>query len=367
MKQRDRRAWIVFAAAALFVGAVIWFLPVNISQNIRVPGKIFAKHVWSLERSGQGTLHAQLENRSGAVTDRYLVQTIERGDVAEFVLSPRLRLGANAIAGDTIGVLASALFDRELTDKSTSINVLASEARTFSEGAKAAEIDEAKTRLQRTRERLALQERIVSRLRALQVQGAVATDEVDRAEREEVSLRGRIAVTESEIAVLESGARLSEQQLAASRLGAGREQLYALERQRESFVIRTPISGLVTRPSSDSVLVRIVDTSTWIAAIAVPVPLRHQIASGDSVSVTIEGVQVSATALHVGQEVAYVAGVASVVVTCELDATDTDLLLDGLLVEAAIATRPIRLRDRVRAEFAGLFRWRDWWGNATRV
>jgi hypothetical protein len=145
------------------------------------------------------------------------------------------------------------------------------------------------------------------------------------------------------------------------------EQLSALERQRESFVVRTPISGIITRPASDSVLIRIVDPKAWIAAIAVPILVRHEIAVSDSLAFNIEGRRVPAVVRHVGREVATVAGSPSIVVTCEVFDPNPELLVEGLLVEATIQLHPVRLRERVRAELAGLFRWRDWWGNATRV
>jgi len=365
VRRNDQILWGSVLGTLTLGFLVVWLAPIDVSGTIRFPAKLFAERVWTLERSGQGTLTARLEDRVGGVSSRYLVQSVQRGDIAQFVMESSVRLGARLGSGDTVGVFTSTRSDRELAELVGHVSVASAETETFSEGAKQTLIDKARSRLEKTLSLLDLQRRIVSRLRILRDSELVSTDEVDRAAREEVALEGEIKVIEAQIEVLGSGARPSEQRLATSRVQAGIARLLALERQRDAFAIITPIAGIVTRPAGDSVLVRLTDISSWVVVIPVPLADRDLVAEGSELTLSIGDDSSSCSVIHVDRTVSRVAGISSVLASCRPDRVP-DSALDGTPAQVEVGFEPVRLRTRVLEMVSGLFRWKTWVENAPR-
>ena len=363
MTKRDRNALYV-AVGVVVVGALVVLLaPIRTSSTEVLTGRVYAGAVWTLEHSGRGELIGKVTDRETGVAGTYEVRSVDRGDVARFTLWPGLRLGAQVAAGDTLGVLSSTASDRELAQLQTLEAIAASEAATFTEGAKESLVRAAERRLEQTTAMRDLQERIVSRLEELLDRSVVALDEVERARTELVSLEGEIAVLEADLEVLRTGSRPSEQRLARTRVEAAREQLVALSEQRNALAAVSPLSGVVTRPSSDSVLVRVTDFSRRVAVVPVPVELRAGTAVGTELFARSGW---TAEVIHVNPAVQLVGGRSVVLVTCVADAGPEDLP-DGALVEFELRGEPVLLRTRLFEAFRSLFSFQTWSGNAPRA
>ena len=362
MSRRERKVWYGIAGVLLLATLVIAFAPIRVTPTHRHAGKVFARAEWRLQQTGQGTLNAHLNDRALGVSREYLVQSIERGDVAAFALHPAVRLGAEMAQGDTVGVLTSSLYQQRVADLSGHVSVATSQAETFSEGAKQTLIQEAESRLEGLRSLLALQERIVERLRQLRDQAVVSTDEVERAETDAVATRVEVVTVQAKVEVLKSAARPSELRLAASRVEADRRRLEALNQQQEAFAIRLPIPGRVTVPDGDYTLVRVLDTSAWVAVVPFAVHSEQAPAVGTTVALDEQGL--TGRVIHVDDSVRRVGAVSVVLVTSLIDAPGP--MLDGEPIVISIEDAPILLRTRILQTLGGLFRWEKWWGNATR-
>jgi len=225
-------------------------------------------------------------------------------------------------------------------------------------------VTEARSRLDGLESLIAVRRRIVARLRELASTGATAEAELDDALAELISLEGEADVARAQIAVLESGSRVADRRTAARRLDAAREQLEALTLQRSALVIRTPISGLVTLPPGDSVLVSVIDTARWALIIPVPLDERAAFTPGSEVIVDVYGS--TARIRHVNPTVQRVGGRSVLVAVAEGIGRPADFL-DRLTVAIRVKGEPVRLRTWFIDEMEALFRWHNWFGHAERV
>ncbi|NNE70252.1 MAG: hypothetical protein HKN29_07790 [Rhodothermales bacterium] len=363
---RRMRNGLIGMGAVVLVLLVVFFAPVSFTPQERVPAKVFARQTWSVEHSGRGEVISRLADRQAGVSDLLSVHSIERGDVAGFRLAAGVALGAEVLAGDTVGVYRSARSDREMIELASLVDVAASEAATFSEGAKAALVEAAQVEVERIRGELTLQQGIVARLKELQTQGVVSLDEVERAQTAEVSLSGRLAVAEAELEVLRTGDRDSVRRLAATRLTSSRRQLEALSAERESYVLRAPMSGTVTRSPGDSVLVTVKTLGRWVAISPVPMALKESVSPGMNVSLEIEGASAEATILHIDPEVQDLGGESVILVTMAVEGMPEGLR-DRQAVELVLTGARETLRDRATAALGSLFTWKTWWSHAPRA
>jgi HlyD family secretion protein len=296
-----------------------------------------------------------------------LVQSIDRGDVAEFSLRPWLAVGSTVAVGDTIGSLRSTWSDVRLAELTGAVDVAVGERQALQAGEKQTLIDEASARLARIQELIALQERILERTRTLNTDRLATDDELDLARSELASLEGEAEIIRAQVAVLESGARPEDVRLASARLDAARRQLEALASQRADLAIRTPVSGVVTRAAGDSVFVTVLDTSAWVVVLPVPVEARAILQVGQAV--TVEGdftdQAVEATIHSIDPVVNRLVGDAVVMVTVVIE-SPLARPIEGLLVRGSIQRPPITLRTLVTEKIASILSWQLWFGNAPR-
>jgi hypothetical protein len=356
----------MIGGAVLLVVLFVLFVPIRFQSEDRVPVRLYAANVWTLEHTGRGELISHLEDREAGVSSLYAVQSVERGDVAAFELNPDIRLGTVVSAGDTVGVLRSTHSDRDLAELASRVRVSASEVATYTEGAKAALLEAEQKRLEQAQAQLVLQERIVSRLRQLRDQGVVSVDEVERAQTAEVELRGRIAVFKAELEVLRTGSRESERRLAATRLQAARERLDALAEQRAAFAQTSPIAGTVTRSEGDSVLVSIKDFSRWVAIFPATLEQASRLANGSVLSVLAADAVLEAVVTNIDRSAGSLGGQSVVLVTCTISGV-SDLIPDRLEGIVLLATAETTLRGKVEDALATLFTWKTWWSLAPRA
>lgn len=359
-----RRSAVWLLVAALVGLAAVWFIPVDITPSVHLPAKMVAASEWTLERTGQGTLTARLEERLEGVSSRYMVQSVDRGDVAELTLKPGLRAGLGVTVGDTIGTMHSAATETRMAEVEGLVSVSAAELAALAEGDKETLIAEARTRLDGLQALIGVHRRIVERLRQLNSTGAAAEAELDDALAEMIALEGEAEVMEAQIAVLESGARTADRETAARRLEAARRQLDALSLQRGALVIRSPLTGLVTMPPGDSVLVSVIDTTRWALLIPVPLELRATFTPGRVVVLDLDGS--TARILQVSPSVTQVGGRSVIVAVAEGIGRPAEFL-DRFTVAIRAESDPVRLRSWFVRELEALFRWHNWFGRAERV
>lgn len=350
--------------AALAGLAVVWFLPVEISPTVHLSAKMVAASEWTLRHDGQGTITAQLEDRLAGVSGRYLVQSVDRGDTAELTLRPELQAGVGVSEGDTIGVLHSAATEFRWAEVQGLVSVSAAELAALAAGEKETMIQESRIRLDGLNAEIVVHRRIVDRLRQLSESGAGSPSDLDAALARLVSLQGQAEVTAAQIAVLESGAREVDRNMASSQLEAARRQLDALSLQRGALVVRVPLTGLLTLPPGDSVLVSVIDTTRWALIIPVPIAERATFTPGREVVLDADGS--TARILHVNPTVQQVGGLSVVVAMAEGIGRPTEFL-DRLTVSIRAEGDPVRLRTWFAKEMKALFRWHNWFGRAERV
>ena len=345
----------------LLAAVAAWYAPFEVGARLRVEGKLFAARSWSVERSPQGAM-AILRDREAGVTSSLVFQSVERGDVAALVIDPSIRAGRPVTVGDSIAVLGSALFETLLAQYAGNEQVASREAEAISAGEKQALIDEMKVRLERLGQLIRVQERIADRMRQLVERAGESVLELDRVEAELTGLLGEEAVIRAQIDVLESGGRPEDRRVATARLEAARQSLQALARQQEGLVLRSPIDGIVTRPLSDSVLVAIMDTTTWVVALPLPAAERSRVRSGQPALVRVGTAEALATVLDLEPTVtAWPAGDV-LLTTIRLDAPLAGAL-DGMKVEVVLESAPEIFREWAWRHARELFRSEQWLSN----
>ena len=109
----SRKTLIIWIAFLSIIGITL-FLPIKISYNLFVRGKILPANEWIIYKGTDGRLTSQLINYKKGINQSYAVTLFDRGDAMQFEFNPSLASGTIIGQNDTIAVIYSNENERQI-------------------------------------------------------------------------------------------------------------------------------------------------------------------------------------------------------------------------------------------------------------
>ena len=258
----------------LVIGVVTFLLIlifVKVSFRIKSPGQILPIKEWLLTRSADGNFIQTLINHQFNVIEEYRVVQIERGDVIQFQLNPRVYQKGIITRGDTVGIFSSNELERELARLRGELEVENSTLDFYLSGEKPSIIEEAKQRLEYARKNVEEQEKIYQRQKDLYQKGLISQQEYELIQSALELYKIEVNRAQAQLSVVTSGAKESQIKFSQNRIQALQDEITTLKNRLNHFTITAPISGkLVHSNTSDTVLI-ILDTTSFVIKMAIKI------------------------------------------------------------------------------------------------
>ena len=109
----SRKTLIIWIAILSIIGITL-LLPIKISYNLFVRGKILPANEWIIYKGSDGRLTSQLINYKTGINQSYDVTLFDRGDALQFEFNPSLASGTSIEKNDTSAVIYSNENERQI-------------------------------------------------------------------------------------------------------------------------------------------------------------------------------------------------------------------------------------------------------------
>ena len=206
------------------------FLPVELTDDISVPGRVFPAQEWVVVRDASGAVSATLRDYgSGAVEATYAAEPA-RGDAVRFRLAPTVGTGS-VEAGDTVGVFVSGEAALRLAALEGQVASAQAEIRLSRAGEKDPLVEAARQEVLRAREALEQARRVGARRCDLAERGVIAVDACEAATSARHLAEAEAAAAAARLEAVQTGARDEEVALAQTRLVALEPSSWSLTRR----------------------------------------------------------------------------------------------------------------------------------------
>ncbi len=341
---------LLFGTVAIL--AVILIVPVKVPYKIHTHGRISPVQEWILSKDQAGRLSATLFDRLDYRTSNFGVTQFERQDAIRFLLHERIKPGNAVESGDTVGHIYSHHLEREIVKLEGELKLARANFHLYAAGEKEAVVKEARQRLAYNRQLVEGYTPTYRRARSLYERGLISDAEFETIENQMRLYELDIAIAESQVETAVTGVRDEQLAYIRTQIEVMEADLRSLYRQRDDFILRSPIAGTILHSFSPDTLVRIGDSSGYALLITIPLDQRTYIEPGTGVSFRLSRNRgdVSAEIHTIGSTVYRFNGSQMVIATAALNGTDA-LYLPGLVVPCAIETPRVTVREYLRRQF----------------
>jgi hypothetical protein len=278
---------ITFIALIAFL-----FSPVKIPYTIHTQGLILASKEWTLSRTLNGYLvSSETDNKRGYVSS-YKVTEFKRGDVAEFLLNPKLYSQNYILKGDTLGVLNSNEEQRHLLELLGDYEILHAELLYYSTGQKPEDVMEAKNRLELVKQKLETQKKLIERTEALYRDSLISPQEYEIKYNEYRIQELNKEVAEAHYFSVTTGDKPEKRLLIMAKIKALESQIDQIRKRLENFTLVSPLTGMLVKDISTlspETLVKVADTTSYTMLLPVELYEKQFINKNSRVELKIKG------------------------------------------------------------------------------
>ena len=280
--------------AVIFI--LIIFILIFILFQVKLPcsiegvGRVLPLREVNLIYSSSGRLTVLLKDNLNGVVSASLIAQFERGDVASFRLNPVIKLGAYVKSGDTIGVIYSSEFERELVKLIGELQVEKAMLDFYRTGEKEELIAEAKERLNYAKEQAREQMKILRRMKLLYEKNLISAQEFELAQTTANLYNINVKIAEAQLKALQSGAKKEQIDVIMKKIKALEDEISVLRKMLSMLAVVSPVDGVVFRIASGDTLLSIADTTGYVVLIPVGLKDVGKIKSGGVVEVLANGV-----------------------------------------------------------------------------
>ena len=345
-----RTAIVILLLLAVFS---VCFLPCKIPYTIETPVKIQAAREWAVITDHAGFVSAVMQNNATGATGTCFMTELVRGDAMEIDISPAVQPGVLISAGDTVVTISSIEIERERASLNRELASQRALLTAAEAGEKQSLVAGAANNLVHAREKLAEQERIVTRLGELQKSGYVAYQEYETAQSTADLYRINVDIAEAELQSVQTGVRPEDAAIVRETIRSIEAEIGILETKLASFTITAPISGIVMETLAPDTLVWVADNSEFVAVIPVRLDVERDVRENMAVSLILpgSGEKLNAVITRVGNTAARSMREQVVIATAVI--TDPNPhVYHGELVNCRIHSDPLTIREYL-ARFTG--------------
>lgn len=292
MEKKYRKYFAIFILC-LVVGLLI-FVPFKIPYSIKAYGKIYPSKQWILEKGDNGQLIQKIMNYETGLIENYRVIQFDRGETGEFVFYSDV-CSQNLIGkGDTIAVVFSSDLNERLIELKGELEIAKANLTASKVGEKESIVHEYQNRLEQAKAAHEEQQNIWERVQKLYSNKLTSVEEYESA-KNSVNLSSlNVSLAASQLEAAQTGEKPEQIQFLKTQIKALQCDLEALEKRLETYTIKAPFNGIVSKFFESDTLLVISEISGNIALVPIPVEKCEKIKTATAINLNSAGFNQSA-------------------------------------------------------------------------
>jgi len=346
--------WILLLASTAF----IYWVPIRISADISISGKIYPAKQWVLFAGTNGQImHTQIDMVAG-VSHIYETREFSRGDDVRFEINPEILRKSLVMKNDTIGMIYSNETRMLLNAARKDLEVKQALLKSYLTGMKEAEQQLAKKRLDYARIDAELQQKLYERQKELYDQDVIADQIYEDQERLAKLKQAQVEINEAELESARTGEKPETIEFVKAEIEKIRTQIRDLEEKLEMQTIISPITGIFQNSYSADTLMIIESVDELIIKMPVNLKERRRVFTGQNVESTVLGQKqpFRSEVVHISNHINSTGGKQTFIVTAAIR-NQQDELLPGVVFKGKMEAEKILLRDYILNWFGYFNKW----------
>lgn len=345
------RKTLIIWISILSIFVITLLLPIKISYNLFVRGKILPANEWIIYKGSDGRLTSQLINYKTGINQSYDVTLFDRGDAMQFEFNPSLASGTSIEQNDTIAVIYSNENERQIENLKGEIIAAKASLSLNLTGEKEAVIDQEIKNLDYAVKQADEQKKILDRYKALYDKGLVSQEEYEISKGTYDLYLINISISKARLKTVETGAKQEQIEFLKTQINSMQNELAILQKRFTGFTVTAPINGVVSRKTNSDTLMIISDISEFVLLCPVKVKDKKYLQTSANVDIHAHGTKqdVKSFVYEIGNDVQLVNGIQIVTVTSSVEG-NSDQLIPSLIVDCFIETgklSPLEYLERI--------------------
>lgn len=345
MKHKDMKFLRLIVALFSLLILILFLNNAWIWDDINSLGEVLPAKEFHLIRSQDDRIVTILKNNLSGTVERYSIISVERGDAIRMSLNNSFKVGGFVNSGDTICKLISAETMYQIVRLEGLISTEIATLNFYKTGEKTAIIEEARGRLESAQQQLEYQGKVLERMKILYEKNLISPQEYETAENLFKLYQANVSIAKSQLEALETGAKPEQIQLIETRIESLKNELEALKQKAQSYIITSPISGVIFKISSGDTILSMADISAFCCLIPINVDERAKVKNGQIVE--IKSSEILQAKIDAVENSVRVINLKQMVLARAIIENKTENLVPHLVVKCRIKVGRVKLLDYV--------------------
>lgn len=342
----------------LAASAFIYWVPIRVSDDISISGKVYPAEQWVLFAGTNGQImHTQIDLVAG-VSHIYETREFSRGDDVRFKIKPEILTQPLVNKNDTIGVIYSNEIRMLLNATRQDLAVKQALLNSYLTGMKEAEVALAEKKLEYAKIDAELQQRLFERQKELFDQEVIADQIYEDQKRLSKLKQAQVEINKAELVSARTGEKPENIELVKAEIEKIKTQIRDLEDKLERQTILSPITGIFQNSYAADTLMIIESVDELIIKMPVTLKDRARVFNGQRVVSTVLGQKqpFESEVVHISNHINSTGGRQTFIVTAVIRNNQGELL-PGVVFKGKMEAEKILLRDYIMGWFSFFNKW----------
>lgn len=338
--------------------AVIYWVPIRISDDISIAGKIYPAKQWVLFAGSNGQImNTQIDLVAG-VSHVYQSREFTRGDDVRFKINPEILTKSIIQKNDTVGVIYSNETMMQLNAARRDLAVKEAQLENYLTGLKEEDILLAEKKLRFAEIDADMQQKEYDRQKELHEQDVIADQNFDNQMRMAQLKQAQVEINKAELESARTGEKPETIELVKAEIEKIKTRIDDLETKLEMQTIVSPITGIFQNSYAADTLMIIESMDELIIKMPVSLKDRVRVFPGQKVTSTVLGQKqpFESEVVHMSNHISVSGGRQTFIVTAAIKKYESELL-PGVVFRGKMEAEKILLRDYVMGWFSFFNKW----------
>gem|GEM_PF-2026926 len=340
--------WLLLIAVFL----IIYFVPIHVSSDIRITGKVFPAKQWVLFAGTNGQIMNTQSDLVAGISNHYETREFSRGDDVRFEINPKILTKSIIEKGDTIGIVYSNETNMMLNASKKQLQVKQALLQTLQTGEKNEAITLAEKELEYARIDAENQRRTYNRQKGLYDQEVITEQDMEDEERLLNLMETKVKIKEAELQVITTGEKPENIRLIEAEIEEIESTIADLNTKKELQTIISPVRGIFRNSSSSDTMMIVESVDELIIKMPISLKDRKRIYVGQIANCEVYGQNVSfqSEVVHISNHISAAGGKQTFIITAEIK-NENEIVLPGVVFKGKLEGGEILLRDYVAKWF----------------
>jgi len=340
--------WLLLIVVFLF----IYYVPIHVSSDIKITGKVFPAKQWVLFAGSNGQIMNTQSDLVAGISNHYESREFSRGDDVRFEINPEILKKSIVDVGDTIGIVYSNETNMLLNASKKQLLVKKALLKTLQTGEKNEAISLAEKELEYARIDAENQRMTFNRQKALYDQKVITAQEMEDQHRLLNLMESTVKIKEAELQVITTGEKPENIGLIEAEIEEIESTIFDLVRKQELQTITSPVRGIFRNSSASDTMMIVESVDELIIKMPIILKDRSRIYVGQKANCTVYGQNVSfqSEVVHISSHISAVGGKQTFIITAEIK-SENEIVLPGVVFKGKLEGGEVLLRDYVAKWF----------------